>query len=100
MISVDGVALRVERFRYFLDVHGLFLPAACPVGWKAYKEHCYIHQSQSSSQWMDGEASCAATAGHLTTVEDQDENDFIQSMISRSHYFLSCSEVSYPCIMS
>ena len=53
-------------------------------GFASYGSHCYYAVSTHTT-WPDARASCRVAGGYLTTVQDDEENTFIQSLNSRPY---------------
>ncbi|XP_065663099.1 snaclec 3-like [Hydra vulgaris] len=58
---------------------------SCPHGWISYKIYCYLFQNINESlnkyDWFDSYSSCLSKGGNLLTVEDQQENSFVTSIL-------------------
>lgn len=48
----------------------------CADGWQEYRSHCYKLTAALGS-WDDAEAEAVAAGGHLATINDEDENQWI-----------------------
>jgi len=65
----------------------------CDSGWTYHNGYCYILRTNQDT-YSNHEASCAASGGHLTSILNQDENDFVHSLGSEGmHIWLGAS----PC---
>ena len=65
---------------YYLDSAGKgeACPDNCLGDWKAFGDHIYLWQDSAKS-WNDAEAICACCNGRLTSVADQQVQDFLTS---------------------
>ncbi|XP_054593303.1 galactose-specific lectin nattectin-like [Nothobranchius furzeri] len=52
----------------------------CPFGWTQYGGHCYQFQNQQL-EWADAETFCKRHGGHLTSIQDTDQYNFIRELI-------------------
>nr|AAA29218.2 tyrosine kinase receptor [Hydra vulgaris] len=63
----------------------------CEDGWLNYKNYCYFFQNQNEqfdgSNWTDSYLSCRFKGGNLLSVEDQEENSFITSVLEKYSTF-------------
>ena len=50
----------------------------CPRGWEKNGEFCYSIKSELKT-WNEALNFCKESGGNLASIEDQQENDFIQS---------------------
>ncbi|XP_065677191.1 uncharacterized protein LOC100206932 isoform X2 [Hydra vulgaris] len=57
----------------------------CEDGWLNYKNYCYFFQDKNDhfygSSWKDSYLSCRFKGGNLLSIEDQEENLFITSVL-------------------
>mmetsp|Transcript_36406 Transcript_36406/g.46364 ORF Transcript_36406/g.46364 Transcript_36406/m.46364 type:complete len:99 (-) Transcript_36406:46-342(-) len=53
-----------------------------PANGFCYKYHGY------ESTWFDAESSCIEEGGHLTSLENQEESDFVISLRTNPYYFI------------
>ena len=56
----------------------------CVDGWHKYRESCYYvpgKASENRKTWNEAEALCQKFGGHLASVEDKAESDYIYSML-------------------
>ena len=54
----------------------------CPNTWKKYKDSCYRLIKQSVS-WSQAELTCRAwNHGHLVSISNLEEQDFVQSLVT------------------
>ena len=68
----------VDTGRSLLMILNLILASdgPCEIGWKQYKDHCYLFNSSSASL-PTAFAECDSHAATLLSIEDKEENDFI-----------------------
>lgn len=52
----------------------------CPDGWTEYLSHCYYY-GLSEKSWKEAKITCEQFGGHLVTIEDKAEDNFIESFI-------------------
>ncbi|XP_049597408.1 uncharacterized protein [Syngnathus scovelli] len=48
----------------------------CPTGWQDYNNHCYFFGTYSKS-WTQAEDYCVSKGGHLASIRDQQERDWL-----------------------
>ena len=51
----------------------------CPPGWSQFEGHCY-RADDTKRKAKDAEEECQKSGGHLASIQNQDENDFIQTL--------------------
>nr|XP_047141386.1 uncharacterized protein LOC100201742 [Hydra vulgaris] len=56
----------------------------CAEGWTSYRKHCYFINSKSKT-WSDSFSSCQYKGGNLLSIENQEENRFIQSSLIKDN---------------
>ena len=54
----------------------------CPFFWSKFQGRCYRCEDMKRNA-KDAEAECRKLGGHLASIQSQDENDFIQTMVFR-----------------
>uniref|UniRef100_A0A8C6NRT6 C-type lectin domain-containing protein n=1 Tax=Nothobranchius furzeri TaxID=105023 RepID=A0A8C6NRT6_NOTFU len=67
----------------FLPVCVVCLPffcRRCPPGWTKYDNNCYQFQNQQL-EWAKAETFCKRHGGHLTSIQDTDQYNFIRELI-------------------
>lgn len=72
----------------------LLFPLASVEGcgdWQTYKTYCYKYFGVSKT-WMDAEVACQSYGGHLASIADQQENDFIVSLIIHYHVWIGFND--------
>ncbi|XP_077993133.1 macrophage mannose receptor 1-like [Glandiceps talaboti] len=52
---------------------------SCDPGWQMYKGSCYQFNTYFSSTWTDAKHTCDAQGGHLMTINNQEENEYLVS---------------------
>ncbi|XP_065682569.1 uncharacterized protein LOC100212148 isoform X3 [Hydra vulgaris] len=61
---------------------------SCDHGWINYKNFCYLFQSKDINfygvDWFDSYFLCLSKGGNLVSIEDQEENSFITSILERN----------------
>nr|XP_006813569.1 PREDICTED: macrophage mannose receptor 1-like [Saccoglossus kowalevskii] len=55
----------------------------CQNGWTSYRSSCYILM-YTHMVWLDSRDTCRQLGGDLVTISDQNENDFVISMVHSS----------------
>ena len=55
------------------------LPPACQEGWTRYKENCY-KLTRTTLYYGAAKAACVADKATLTSIRDQEENDFVKEL--------------------
>lgn len=66
----------------------------CPDGWTVFGQHCYFYNI-FKKPWMDAQTTCENLGGHLATIEDYDEDKFIEQFIIQSKTLISDLSSSY-----
>ncbi|XP_077993134.1 macrophage mannose receptor 1-like [Glandiceps talaboti] len=51
----------------------------CAAGWQIFKGSCYQFNTFFPSTWTDAKHTCDAQGGHLVTINNQAENDYLVS---------------------
>ncbi|XP_077993991.1 macrophage mannose receptor 1-like [Glandiceps talaboti] len=51
----------------------------CSAGWKISRASCYQFNTYFPSTWTDAKHTCDAQGGHLVTINDREENEFLIS---------------------
>nr|XP_047142410.1 uncharacterized protein LOC100212647 [Hydra vulgaris] len=58
---------------------------SCANGWLSYKNYCYLFQNEYETfygnDWIDSYSLCRSKGGNLLSIEDQEENSFITSIL-------------------
>ncbi|XP_065663104.1 uncharacterized protein LOC136085711 isoform X2 [Hydra vulgaris] len=58
---------------------------SCAIGWMNYKNFCYLFQSKDKNfigiDWFDSYLFCLSKGGNLLSIEDQEENSFVTSIL-------------------
>jgi len=49
----------------------------CYPGWQHFNDYCYYFEYQQSTTWFDAEEECVKYGGHLTSILNEEENEFI-----------------------
>ena len=50
----------------------------CKPGWCRFEDSCYLFQMALSLNWSQAEQNCVNKGGHLASVHNQEENNFIK----------------------
>ena len=50
----------------------------CKPGWHQFEDSCYFFQMALSLNWSQAEQKCVNKGGHLASVRNKEENDFIK----------------------
>ena len=62
---------RIYNFLYVLE---------CINGWTQFGEFCYLFHKKDRKTWKDASHICKTIhGGHLVSISNQEENDFIKS---------------------
>ncbi|XP_065682561.1 uncharacterized protein LOC105848356 isoform X3 [Hydra vulgaris] len=58
---------------------------SCAHGWMSYKNYCYLFQNKdelfNGIDWVNSYLSCRFKGGNLLSIEDQEENSFVTSIL-------------------
>ena len=54
------------------------ITVGCPAEWKMYGESCYLFIDQLKT-WPEANRFCGLFGGHLASINDKEEDKFIQS---------------------
>ena len=65
----------------------------CHDGWRYFQGYCYRKVSSCDS-WNNGESQCATLGANLPSVHSQEENVFIQSLLSGENGWLGLSDIN------
>ncbi|XP_074607109.1 uncharacterized protein LOC141860059 isoform X2 [Acropora palmata] len=84
--------LFVQRFDP-LSVSYAVLADVCHDGWRYFQGYCYRKVSSCDS-WNNGESQCATLGANLPSVHSQEENVFIQSLLSGENGWLGLSDIN------
>ncbi|CAH1789708.1 unnamed protein product [Owenia fusiformis] len=57
----------------------------CSQGWTKYNGHCYKAFVDEELSFDDAEAECRTQGTHLTSINSQDEQDFIKQLLSETN---------------
>ena len=58
----------------------MFITDECYGKWKKRGDYCYIFKRRENT-WQEASKFCKSQNAQLTSIEDQDENDFIQGKL-------------------
>ena len=50
----------------------------CKPGWRRFEDSCYLFQMALRLSWSQAEQNCVNKGGHLASVHNQEENNFIK----------------------
>ncbi|TKR81434.1 hypothetical protein L596_015302 [Steinernema carpocapsae] len=53
----------------------------CKNGWKPFESHCY-RLFYTPKSWSQAADFCALQGGHLTSIKDEKENDFLKQLVT------------------
>ena len=56
---------------------------SCEQGWRYYGGNCYLRQNGKKASWQDAQTFCASKQANLVTVNDNDEQKFLDSILGR-----------------
>ena len=58
------------------------VPQVCDVyaGYRSYNNKCYFYRTNEAT-WVNAEVFCNEIGGHIVSIEDQEEADFISDYI-------------------
>lgn len=55
----------------------------CQENWYGFGENCYsVQQTEAGVSWNEAEKGCQSLGGHLVSIADQSEMDFIHYLIT------------------
>ncbi|XP_065663101.1 uncharacterized protein LOC136085710 [Hydra vulgaris] len=60
----------------------------CNEGWTGYRKHCYFVQSTNEilgQTWLESFSLCQSKGGNLLSIENQEENGFIQNSLIKDN---------------
>ena len=60
----------------------------CEAGWSKYRDSCYYipaNAAQNSKTWAQSQGICESMGGHLATVGDRAESDYLFGIIRANH---------------
>nr|XP_047141831.1 uncharacterized protein LOC101241607 isoform X2 [Hydra vulgaris] len=60
----------------------------CNEGWTGYRKYCYFVQSTNEilgQTWIESFSSCQSKGGNLLSIENQEENQFVQSSLIKDN---------------
>jgi len=50
----------------------------CDPGWLKFGGHCYYFERKAQLSWHDAERKCIGDGGHLVSLHNADENEFVK----------------------
>ena len=61
----------------------VLLPTECDGGWESYESSCYLFRSSviHQKEYQDAADDCANYGAYLVSINDEDENTYITSMV-------------------
>ncbi|XP_037128081.1 galectin-4-like [Syngnathus acus] len=63
--------------------HTCVAVSMCPTGWQDYNNHCYFFGTDSRC-WTQAEDYCVSKGGHLASIRDQQEQDWLTQRTVKS----------------
>ena len=67
---------------YYVDetiTNLLLLVSTCTGDWKKGPEFCYLAVEETKT-WQEASSFCSSKGGHLLSIQNQEENDYIYGM--------------------
>ena len=78
---------------YEITLPYLLIDHLCLEGWKHWNDYCYkFIREENSIRWTKAEENCKHLGGHLVSIENKDEDNFIHSLMieNRSPRLSNC----------
>lgn len=69
----------------------------CPDGWTKFNEHCYFYNILRKP-WNQAQSTCENFGGHLASIQDIEEDQFIAMFINNSRSIANDWSVNYTWI--
>ena len=78
----------VVKLKDGILIQFIFSVVKCPEQWVSRDKFCYLYVEEFK-KWNEADEYCQSFGGHLVSIHDHGENDFIQSKILLTFLFKS-----------